>query len=182
MNTDPYFHPIVSAWISENSFDVKKRAITAATYNVIVQVGSVISSRKSCPLSFGQWFIPTDFICRALSQGRCPLLPPRQQDPHLHLRPVACGLRFPKRVPPLAQQAQGKGLGCYEQRRARGVPGRSGGEREGWQQALGLPLPVLSAGVVWLIKRRIAMYPAANYPNVTVLLSMMTVKKHLAIR
>ncbi|KAM0705757.1 hypothetical protein Q7P35_007117 [Cladosporium inversicolor] len=41
----PYFHPIVSAWISENSFDVKKRAITAATYNVIVQVGSVISSQ-----------------------------------------------------------------------------------------------------------------------------------------
>ena len=34
----PYFHPIVSAWISENSFDVKKRAIAAATYNVIVQV------------------------------------------------------------------------------------------------------------------------------------------------
>ncbi|KAI9043937.1 putative MFS transporter [Aspergillus affinis] len=42
----PYFHPIVSAWISENTFDVKKRAITAATYNVIVQVGSVISSRE----------------------------------------------------------------------------------------------------------------------------------------
>ena len=54
MSTDPYFHPIVSAWISENSFDVKKRAITAATYNVIVQVGSVISSRKSCPLSLSQ--------------------------------------------------------------------------------------------------------------------------------
>ncbi|RAL16960.1 putative MFS transporter [Aspergillus homomorphus CBS 101889] len=43
----PYFHPIVSAWISENTFDVKKRAITAATYNVIVQVGSIISSRES---------------------------------------------------------------------------------------------------------------------------------------
>lgn len=42
----PYFHPIVSAWISENTFDVKKRAITAATYNVIVQIGSIISSRK----------------------------------------------------------------------------------------------------------------------------------------
>lgn len=42
---DPYFHPIVSAWISENTFDVKKRAITAATYNVIVQVGSLISSQ-----------------------------------------------------------------------------------------------------------------------------------------
>ncbi|KAF2721643.1 MFS general substrate transporter [Polychaeton citri CBS 116435] len=41
----PYFHPIVSAWISENSFDVKKRAITAATYNVIVQIGSIISSQ-----------------------------------------------------------------------------------------------------------------------------------------
>lgn len=34
----PYFHPIVSAWISENTFDVKKRAIAAATYNVIVQM------------------------------------------------------------------------------------------------------------------------------------------------
>ena len=45
----PYFHPIVSAWISENTFDVKKRAITAATYNVIVQVGSVIASRKYPP-------------------------------------------------------------------------------------------------------------------------------------
>ncbi|KAL6233621.1 hypothetical protein BDW75DRAFT_251909 [Aspergillus navahoensis] len=41
----PYFHPIVSSWISENTFDVKKRAITAATYNVIVQIGSVISSQ-----------------------------------------------------------------------------------------------------------------------------------------
>lgn len=42
---DPYFHPIVSSWISENTFDVKKRAITAATYNVIVQVGSLIGSQ-----------------------------------------------------------------------------------------------------------------------------------------
>lgn len=41
----PYFHPIVSAWISENSFNVKKRAITAATYNVIVQIGSLIGSQ-----------------------------------------------------------------------------------------------------------------------------------------
>lgn len=41
----PYFHPIISSWISENSFDVKKRAITAATYNVIVQVGSLVGSQ-----------------------------------------------------------------------------------------------------------------------------------------
>ncbi|KAL6709355.1 hypothetical protein ACN47E_001762 [Coniothyrium glycines] len=41
----PYFHPLVSSWISENTFDVKKRAITAATYNVIVQIGSVVSSQ-----------------------------------------------------------------------------------------------------------------------------------------
>lgn len=41
----PYFHPIVVAWISENTFDVKKRAISAATYNVIVQVGSIIASQ-----------------------------------------------------------------------------------------------------------------------------------------
>lgn len=45
----PYFHPIVSAWISENTFDVQKRAITAATYNVVVQIGSIISSRESSP-------------------------------------------------------------------------------------------------------------------------------------
>jgi hypothetical protein len=36
---------LVSSWISENTFDVKKRAITAATYNVIVQIGSLISSQ-----------------------------------------------------------------------------------------------------------------------------------------
>lgn len=42
---DPYFHPIVSAWISENTFDVKKRAITAATYNVAVQIGSLVGSQ-----------------------------------------------------------------------------------------------------------------------------------------
>ncbi|SPO07454.1 related to nicotinamide mononucleotide permease [Cephalotrichum gorgonifer] len=41
----PYFHPIVSAWISENTFDVKKRAIAAATYNVIVQIGSLIGGQ-----------------------------------------------------------------------------------------------------------------------------------------
>jgi sugar phosphate permease len=34
----PYFHPLVSSWISENSFDVKKRAIASSTYNVIVQM------------------------------------------------------------------------------------------------------------------------------------------------
>ena len=42
---DPYFHPIVSAWISENSFSVQKRAITAATYNIVVQIGSLIGSQ-----------------------------------------------------------------------------------------------------------------------------------------
>ncbi|KAK0657863.1 major facilitator superfamily transporter [Cercophora newfieldiana] len=41
----PYFHPIVTSWISENTFDVKKRAIAAAVYNIIVQVGSLISSQ-----------------------------------------------------------------------------------------------------------------------------------------
>ncbi|EXF75469.1 hypothetical protein COL5a_010132 [Colletotrichum fioriniae] len=41
----PYFHPIVSSWISENTFDVKKRAISAATYNVIVQIGSLAGSQ-----------------------------------------------------------------------------------------------------------------------------------------
>lgn len=44
-SVDPYFHPIVSAWISENSFSVQKRAITAATYNIVVQIGSLIGSQ-----------------------------------------------------------------------------------------------------------------------------------------
>lgn len=35
----------MSSWISENTFDVKKRAITAATYNVIVQFGSLTGSQ-----------------------------------------------------------------------------------------------------------------------------------------
>ena len=59
---DPYFHPIVSAWISENTFDVQKRAITAATYNVIVQVGSVISSRKPIPFAFPFLLFPYDYL------------------------------------------------------------------------------------------------------------------------
>lgn len=41
----PYFHPILASWISQNSFDVKKRALTAATYNVLVQIGSLIGSQ-----------------------------------------------------------------------------------------------------------------------------------------
>ena len=49
----PYFHQLVSSWISENSFDVKKRAITAATYNVIVQIGSLISSQI-----YRKWDVP----------------------------------------------------------------------------------------------------------------------------
>jgi hypothetical protein len=52
----PYFHPIVAAWISENTFDVKKRAVTAAVYNVIVQIGSVVSSRKSSTFFFFSFF------------------------------------------------------------------------------------------------------------------------------
>lgn len=41
----PYFHPIVTSWISENTFDVRKRAMAAATYNVVVQIGSLIGSQ-----------------------------------------------------------------------------------------------------------------------------------------
>ncbi|KAK3380489.1 major facilitator superfamily domain-containing protein [Lasiosphaeria ovina] len=41
----PYFHPMVTSWMSENTFDVEKRAIAAAICNVIVQVGSLISNQ-----------------------------------------------------------------------------------------------------------------------------------------
>ena len=103
---DPYFHPIVSAWISENSFDVKKRAITAATYNVIVQMGSVISSRKSsrCQDCFpiGYAYTPS---CRALPCGRPALLPPWKQDSHLHLRSFPMRFPFAERISPLVEQA-----------------------------------------------------------------------------
>lgn len=63
----PYFHPIVSAWISENTFDVKKRALTAATYNVIVQIGSVISSRESLSIYYSN-FIVSRFIANLLTE------------------------------------------------------------------------------------------------------------------
>jgi hypothetical protein len=39
---DPYFHPIMTSWISENSFSVKKRSISVATYNVVVQWGAIV--------------------------------------------------------------------------------------------------------------------------------------------
>ncbi|KAJ9118579.1 hypothetical protein QFC22_003799 [Naganishia vaughanmartiniae] len=41
----PYFHPIMTSWISENSFSVKKRSISVATYNIIVQWGSIVGSQ-----------------------------------------------------------------------------------------------------------------------------------------
>lgn len=44
---DPYFHPVVASWISENSFDVEKRTVTEATANVIVQIGAVVASPTS---------------------------------------------------------------------------------------------------------------------------------------
>ena len=71
-NVDPYFHPIVSAWISENSFDVKKRAITAATYNVIVQIGSVISSRKSYSSHSYQQLNPPDILQSSTARTMSP--------------------------------------------------------------------------------------------------------------
>jgi hypothetical protein len=116
--TDPYFHPIVSAWISENSFDVKKRAITAATYNVIVQVGSVISSRKFPLRHLTPRYHVLTRLHRALPCGRSALLPPRQQDPHLNLRSFFGRLPVAERVPPLVKQAKGENLGCHEQRGA----------------------------------------------------------------
>ncbi|KAI5450560.1 hypothetical protein NCC49_003015 [Naganishia albida] len=41
----PYFHPIMTSWISENSFSVKKRSISVATYNVVVQWGAIVGSQ-----------------------------------------------------------------------------------------------------------------------------------------
>ncbi|GHJ89331.1 hypothetical protein NliqN6_5733 [Naganishia liquefaciens] len=41
----PYFHPIMTSWISENSFSVKKRSISVATYNIVVQWGAIVGSQ-----------------------------------------------------------------------------------------------------------------------------------------
>lgn len=35
----------MTSWISENTFDVKKRAVAAVVYNIIVQMGSLISTQ-----------------------------------------------------------------------------------------------------------------------------------------
>jgi hypothetical protein len=43
--SDPYFHPIMTSWISENSFSVKKRSISVATYNIVVQWGAIVGSQ-----------------------------------------------------------------------------------------------------------------------------------------
>jgi hypothetical protein len=43
--TDPYFHPILTSTISENSFSTKRRSMQITGYNVVVQIGSVVSSQ-----------------------------------------------------------------------------------------------------------------------------------------
>jgi hypothetical protein len=45
MDVDPYFHPIINSWISENAFSVKKRSIQVATYSVVVQWGAIVGSQ-----------------------------------------------------------------------------------------------------------------------------------------
>ncbi|KAK9354693.1 major facilitator superfamily domain-containing protein [Lipomyces doorenjongii] len=40
----PYFHPIMIAWISQNSNDHERRAISAAWYNIFVQCGKIAGS------------------------------------------------------------------------------------------------------------------------------------------
>ncbi|KAG7529300.1 hypothetical protein FFLO_05728 [Filobasidium floriforme] len=41
----PYFHPILTSTISENSFSTKRRSMQITGYNVVVQIGSVVSSQ-----------------------------------------------------------------------------------------------------------------------------------------
>lgn len=45
-DSDPYFHPIMTSWISENSFSVKKRSISVATYNIVVQWGAIVGKLR----------------------------------------------------------------------------------------------------------------------------------------
>ncbi|KAK9467245.1 major facilitator superfamily domain-containing protein [Lipomyces arxii] len=40
----PYFHPIMIAWVSQNSNDHERRAIAAAWYNIFVQCGKIAGS------------------------------------------------------------------------------------------------------------------------------------------
>jgi hypothetical protein len=140
----PYFHPIVSAWISENTFDVKKRALTAATYNVIVQIGSVISSREF--LTFVTAFnLPEPLLIyhRNLPQWRLSVLSYRKQSPHLTMRFSTSRLHPPAGVPALSEPPKREEVEFYVAGGARELPSRSSCQGKGGQPAARLPLFVL---------------------------------------
>lgn len=88
----PYFHPIVPAWISENTFDVQKRPITAANYNVVVQVGSVVSSREPSLFSF-------ELVWLGLTSNDGRNLPRQRQGPYRPMRSNNCRVYHPTPIP-----------------------------------------------------------------------------------
>lgn len=53
----PAFSPILVAWMSENSFDVKKRGLSVATFGVLSQAGNVIAAGQSDSTSTNTWMI-----------------------------------------------------------------------------------------------------------------------------
>ena len=110
----PYFHPVVSAWISENSFSVKKRAITAATYNVIVQMGSVVGS-QIYRADDQPYYYRGNKVCISILALTLVVL--------VAQRPVAG----------VAQQTEGEGLGCQCRLRTRRsiTPMSTRGRRDG---------------------------------------------------
>lgn len=58
----------MSAWISENAFDVKKRAIAIATCHTMTLVGALIASRKlTCAARLCNDMTDSDWSQRNLS-------------------------------------------------------------------------------------------------------------------
>ena len=133
--SDPYLHPIVSSWISENTFDVKKRAITAAIYNIIVQMGSITGNRMFY-FTFFLIFIALAFsppirelyliyhASRNLPSRRLSLLLPRKQNPCVDLCSSSRGLYRPASVAELLKQRKGEKVVCAVFGRAGSVPRR----------------------------------------------------------
>lgn len=126
---------------------MKKRAITAATYNVIVQVGSLIGSRTSPCIEVTCIASITDGFSRNLSGRRCSILLPREQGPHLYLRAFLSHLRRAKGTAEDVQPEEGEGVEVDDGRGEGGVPGRPRDEGEGGKQAAGFQVQILAFDV-----------------------------------
>lgn len=79
----PTSFAIVVNWISRNSFDVRKRAVSIAIFGMFDLVGSVAAARKCTKTTYKRSRSRTDQRPRNLSRRRCTILFHREQSSHI---------------------------------------------------------------------------------------------------